>query len=183
MIWEALTKLALLGTERGQLPAEIQSALEQVGVDTSAAPEQQLLDAAALYHQLRRAGFPLLKAPQQALQAPSDDPRKQLPARAAWQLQHIVKGRYRGALTESLSLLERGKWQLPPEQLPTLFTYALKQPLFWQRLRPLIGPRGQWLLQQNPDWHQLAELEPAEEWGEADTEQQLMMLRYLRRRR
>jgi len=182
MIWEALTKLALLGTERGQLPPEVQSALEQVGVDMSAAPEQQLLDAAALYHQLRRAGFPLLTVPEQATKNPLDDPRNLPPARAARQLQHIVQGRYRGALNEFLSLLEQGNWQVPPEQLPTLFTYALKQPLFWQRLRPLIGPRGQWLLQQNPDWHELAELEPAEEWGEADTEQQLMMLRYLRRR-
>lgn len=182
MIWEALTKLALLGTERGQLPAEVKSALEQVGVDTSAAPEQQLLDAAALYHQLRRAGFPLLEVPEQASKNLLDDPRHPLPARAARQLQHIVQGRYRGALTEFLSLLEQGNWRVPPEQLPTLFTYALKQPQFWQRLRPLIGPRGQWLLQQNPDWHPLAEQPPAEDWHEQDIGQQLMMLRYLRRR-
>lgn len=182
MIWEALTKLALLGTERGKLPVEVEAALAKVGIDLSAPPEQQLLDAAALYHQLRRAGFPLLDAPERQVTKPAADSRQNVPTRAARQLQHIVQGRYSGALPEYLSLLEQGNWQIPPEQLPVMFSHALQQPGFWRKLRPLIGPLGHWLLLQNPSWHTLAELPPEENWEAASPAEQLMMLRHLRRR-
>jgi hypothetical protein len=182
MIWEALTKLALLGTERGQLPTEVQAALEKVGIDPNAPSEQQLLDAAALYHQLRRAGYPLQQVDKPLQQPPSESKRKPLPDRAARQLQHIIQGRYREALPEFLTLLEKGNWQLPPEQLPLLFDYALKRPVFWRKLRPLLDPIGYWLLRENPAWHALAERPAEEDWTAFETNEQLMMLRYLRYR-
>ncbi len=180
MIWEALTKLSLLGTERGQLPGEAQQALLRLGLEADAPPEQTVLEGLALYHQLRRAGYQ--PAPHEgSSDTPPPSGRRAVNAQAARILQHIVQGRYRDALPEYLRLIEAGGWQLPPEQLPALFYYAAKRPAFWDQLRPLLSARDHWLLRQNKDWQPLAERPPEDDWQECSPEERAMMLRYLRR--
>lgn len=181
MIWEALHRLALLGTVRGQLPEEVVSALEKVGLDSSRPAEQVLLEGAALYHQLQRAGFPLKPVPASQERAPLFELPHQPPA-AARQLRHIVQGNYQDALAEYLKLSAPLQRQLPPELLPDIFYYALKNPALWKQLRPLLSQRDHWLLRQNPDWSTLAEQPPVENWQSASALQRIWMLRYLRYR-
>ena len=61
MIWDELAKIALIGTERAQLSENTLSALAKLGINAEGNPAKAILEAAALYHSLRRAGFPLQK--------------------------------------------------------------------------------------------------------------------------
>lgn len=181
MIWDELCKLALLGTERGQLPPELLRNLEKIGVAMGNAPEQLLLESAALYHQFRRAGHPIsAPADLQSAAAVPQEGRPAMPARLARQMQHIMQGRFEGALPECLALAAEHGCQLPAEQLPALFDLAVKSESWWARIRPLLGPRSFWLLRQNPDWASLAECEPKADWSGLGRAELLPMLRRLR---
>jgi hypothetical protein len=179
MIWEALSKLALLGTERGQLPPEVLNALEQVGIQAAQAPEAVVLEGAALYHQLRRAGFPL--KPSEA--TPSVNPqssRGTAPPPVARQMEHIVRGNFREALPEALRLLQQAHLPLPPEHLPALLYKAAKKSDFWHALRPVLEPADFEFLRLNPDWAAIAERPPAAEWQNESQAARVQMLRHLR---
>jgi hypothetical protein len=179
MIWEALSKLALLGTERGQLPPEVLKALEQVGIQATQAPEEVLLEGAALYHQLRRAGYPL-----QQPEAPSDpilqSKQAAAPPQVARQMEHIVRGNFREALPEALQLLQQGNLPLPAEHLPALLYKAAKKPEFWLILRPILEPANFELLRLNPDWAAIAERPPAANCQNETQAVRVQMLRHLR---
>jgi len=179
MIWEALSKLALLGTERGQLPPEVLKALEQVGIQATQAPEAVVLEGAALYHQLRRAGFPL-----QQLEAPTtpmlQGKQAAAPPQAARQMEHIVRGNFREALPEALQLLHQANLPLPPEHLPALLYKAAKKPDFWYALRPVLQPADFELLRLNPDWSSIAERPPVADWQKETQADRVQMLRRLR---
>jgi len=179
MIWEALSKLALLGTERGQLPPEVLNALEQVGIQSTQAPEALVLEGAALYHQLRRAGFPL--------QQPEVPPAPMLqsnqavaPPRAARQIEHIVRGNFREVLPEALQLLQQTNLPLPPEHLPALLYKAAKNTDFWHALRPILQPADFEFLRLNPDWGSIAERAPVADWPNETQANRVQMLRHLR---
>ncbi len=162
MIWEALSKVALLGTERGQLPGPVKSALERIGLPANQAPEQLLLEGAALYHYLRKAGFPAAAGTRPAGLPGASTSLRQLPPAAARQLAHVVSGRFRGALPEALHLLHTGGYELPREHLPALANWGRNDPGLWQQARPLLSAFGFWLLRQNPEWSGLAETAPAD---------------------
>lgn len=160
MIWEALSKVALLGTERGQLPGQVKAALEQIGLPPNQAPEQLLLEGAALYHQLRKAGWPAAEGARPAGLPDAASGLRPLPSIAARQLEHIVAGRFRGVLTEAMGLLQSGGYELPREHLPALANWSRNKPRLWGQIRPLVSEFGFWLLRQNPDWGGLAETAP-----------------------
>ncbi|MEQ8702582.1 MAG: DUF5691 domain-containing protein [Phaeodactylibacter sp.] len=179
MIWEALAKLALLGTERGQLPHKVQEALGKVGIQTAQAPEAVLLEGAALYHQLRRAGFPLQKGAAATLR-PDTAKRPAMPPRAARQMEHVIRGNYRDALPEAFQLTAQAGYALPPEHLPALLYKAARRKNFWKALRPLLEPSDFEFLQLNPDWAGLTECPTAGDWSSLSQETRLQMLRHIR---
>ncbi len=159
MIWEAISKLLLLGTSRGQLPPQAIKALEQVGVNTQQPAEQLLLEALALYHQLRQAGFPYSKVPP-AESRPEDIQHHRYPPRLQRLFPHIFKGNYRQLLPEFIALCQEHKLPPPPEYWPQLFHMAVKAPTFWAGLRQAMPPFAHRLLLQNPDWQAIAESAP-----------------------
>lgn len=179
MIWESLSKLALLGTERGQLPLTVQEALSKVGIQMAQAPEAVLLEGAALYHQLRRAGFPLQKGEAVSPIGNKTD-RPAMPPRAARQLEHIIRGSFRPALPEAMRLIQKASYAIPPEYLPALLYKSAKQEAFWYTLRPVIAPVDFELLQVNPDWAPLAERQPEANSTSPKGQERLQTLRYLR---
>jgi hypothetical protein len=184
MIWEELSKIALIGTERAALSDETRAALAKLGVNVEEGDARALLEGAALYHPLRRASFPLASQSGEPVQlAPIEEPSSGLkpPApRAAQHLRLILSGRYAPALPEYLALCQSKQQGLPPEFLPALFRLALKHPAVWEALRPCLGAAAHWLLRQNPDWQALAEDPALEAWPKATMPQRQAMLRYLR---
>ncbi|MCB0585080.1 MAG: hypothetical protein KDD06_07140 [Phaeodactylibacter sp.] len=183
MIWEALIRIAIIGTERGTLPEPAQEALSRLGVDTEADPARAVLEGAALYHQLRRAGFPIGtfegELPLQAEAAPEG--KSPVSGRSARHLKLILEGRFRKALPEYLQLLKTHQKSIPPEHLSALFYFSLKSDALWRILQESLSPFCRWLLRQNPDWEALAGREDVESWPDAMHKEQLSMLRYIRR--
>ncbi|NRA50451.1 MAG: hypothetical protein HRU12_15065 [Phaeodactylibacter sp.] len=179
MIWEALSKLALLGTERGQLPKEVEDALAKVGVETAQEPEAFLLEGAALYHQLRRAGFPLRESSHLSGRDASVS-KPPMPVKSARQLEHIVRGNFRAALPEAIALIQQSGYAIPPEHLPALLYRSKKKPDFWLTLRPLLDAVDFEMLSLNPDWDTLSEEEPAKDWASIPQPKRIQMLRRVR---
>ena len=59
MSWQELTKIALLGTENTTFSNETLQALQALGIDVSKEAPLVLAEGAALYAQLKKAGFRL----------------------------------------------------------------------------------------------------------------------------
>lgn len=182
MIWEELVKIALIGTERGKLPEQATEALSRLGIDVESNPAQVVLEGAALYHQLRRAGFPI---PTYQGDTPvaideDEDNKAVVSIRSARHLKLILEGRFQQALPEYLHLLKQHQKRIPPEHLPTLFYFSLKSPPLWRIVQENLTPAGQWLLRQNPDWAALAVRPDVETWPDAVHEEQLAILRFIR---
>ncbi len=183
MIWEELTKIALIGTERSKLPEHILDALARIGVDAEADPARVVLEGAALYHQLRRAGFPVpdYKGEKPPEIEEGQDERAAVSARAARHLRLILEGRFQPALPEYLQLLKEQQKRIPAEHLPALLYLSLKSPQLWKTVQENLGADERWLLRQNPDWAPLADRPDVESWPDAAPEERLSMLRYIRR--
>jgi hypothetical protein len=183
MIWDELCKLALIGTDRLALSGQLQHALGRVGVLSEENPAQQVLEGAAVYYNLQRAGFPLAALPlaevEEVIISFPGHARRPATEAASRFLQIILSGRYSKALSECLSGFQKSAMRLPAEQLPTLFELSLGRPWFWKKIRPLLDARAYWLLLQNPAWQSLAIQPDTGKWAEGEG-QRAAILRYLR---
>lgn len=152
--WELLVKTALLGTERQSLPIKAnQTAVGQLLMQIdSTLPEQQLLDAAGvmgLYQQVGQRPSPTtLVNPQPA---PSETQLLCSPA-AARMLGQLLASHYRSVLPEFLKLLAQANQRIPAELLPALLSHGRRARLIQPLTLPVIGARGRWLAQYNPNW-------------------------------
>ena len=95
MIWEELTKIALIGTERGRLSDEVLESLSKVGIDTEGSPSRVLLEGAALYYTLRQAGFPLkeFRGQLQPAYEAGEDKRQVASSHSSRHLKHLIEGK------------------------------------------------------------------------------------------
>jgi len=155
MLWQKLSKIALLGTAQAGLAADVRQALEREGLDTDMPEEVVLLEGAALLGQLQKATLPLKKLEMDLPPAVASGDDRIISSRAAQHLRKILDGTFAPALSEFFYFLREYKKQLPPELLPALLDACLENPEFWQQVEPLLGERGEWLLTQNPKWQRL----------------------------
>lgn len=167
--------LAMVGTARGQLPAPagpLAPTLNAVQGD----PEGQLLGRAALAGLVRWAGQ--TASPLTDLPAPAPAETKMVaPARFARHFDAESK-----LLAEWLELCAQANWLLPPAQLPAVLDVARHRAELREGLRPVLGERGAWLAQFNPEWRFTPRAFSEEEWlemGEAQTQKE-MLFRTLR---
>lgn len=156
MIWYALVKTALIGTDRSTLAAEILSQLQQQGIDTNADAAHILLESAALYSQLRKAGFVLQNFNGQLPEAALVSAEIFCNQISIQHLNSILEGPYKKVLPEFIFVAVQAKKILPPEFLPDFFQLCLRNRTLWNTALPIIGNHGRWLLQQNSAWKRLA---------------------------
>ena len=181
MIWDELSKAALMGTDRYQLSEEVLAVLDKLGINTKEQAAQAVMEGAAIYYNIQRAGFPLEQM-ENIVEVPKFNTGKRLANGViARYFQLILSGRYLKVLPEILELCREHNIQLPAEQLPKFFDLSLGRPPFWQSLQPLLEERERWLLRQNPEWSSLADLPSDEGTSVVTVEEQAAMLRYLRR--
>jgi hypothetical protein len=153
--WQDLVKVSLLGAERAELSPAAVDFLTSLGISLPAESPEDLLEAAAVLTQFRKAGKPLTPFGEKL---PDPAPPEAAPLcgeRSTVHLQLILEGRYAPAMPEFLELLKKNGQILPPVCLPEIFEKSLSDEEFWLEIQPLIGARGQWLLRQNPDWQSL----------------------------
>jgi hypothetical protein len=152
--WDAMVAAAVLGTDRaGQIsaaPGDLAFATRDGGKS-----DALLLSAAAALNAYLRAGAAPVSLADPA-PATTSPPAGRLPGlAAAHQLVLILRERRDALLAEWCDLARRGGYAIPPQVLPSLLTRAQQEPKLRPLIEPILGPRGQWLAEQNPAWRGL----------------------------
>lgn len=179
MTWQELTKIALLGTENSTFSEQTLQALQAQGIDVSKEAPLVLAEGAALFSQLRKAGFRLENFNGELPKAAENSGEKICSIRSAHHLHLILNGPYGPILPEFFEVLIKNKKCLPPEHLPIL----LKRPdksKWIDFLEASLSTGGRWLLAQHPEWRILSE-KPSADWHTGSREERLLLLAYLRR--
>lgn len=163
-----------LGTARQTLPDAAREWIKQRdAVDPTADDAEHLLAAWAVNERLERlnGGTKIKLAP--SATAPADD--RALPSpKLNRGMQLVMRNTYPRLLPEVLRLLEDQKIQFPPFLLPELLELAVVQfdaePELTAAMLRAAGPRGQWLVNLNPEWEILSsDFDLAAAWATEDT--------------
>ena len=141
-----------MGTERKALSSELLAFLERYGVDTDLPDTELVLAATSFLSPIKRGAHEFPEFDGLAVPPLEEKTGDLISARSYRHLQKILDGTFRPALPEFISLMEQVGLQLPPESLGSLLDMAVRDRDLWDLLLPIIGPRGKWLLEQNPSW-------------------------------
>jgi len=165
MIWAELARIALIGTDQTAIPDKIVDLLAARGMDTSTSADQLLLDSAAVFNQMRKAGIIIPKYEGDVpTPTPISDTTKICSYRVIRILRKILNGTHPHALNEFLLHMVRQDKQLPPEFLPEIFEASLRDKAMWEVLAPRLDERARWLIQLNPEWEGLASPADGLDW-------------------
>lgn len=180
MSWKSLVKTALLGTERSNLPPETLAFLEAQGIDPQKEPTEVLLEAAALFSQMNKAGF-LLKDYEGGLpETIGENDEQACSPKSSHHLSLILDDTFAEALPEFIFHLNHNRKQLPPTSLPNLLEQCKEDRALWQKINPAIGKRGRWLMRLNPDWAILIAKPEISSWKTSQKAERIALLKHLR---
>lgn len=179
-MWKELSKIALLGTERSHLSEETKALLANHGIHMDAEETQILLESAAFFSQIKKAAFLLPKYEGKNIVAAEDSNEEIASPKSTHHLNLILNGDYERALSEFIAHLETNNKQLSPKNLPDLLNKCLESRAFWQKIKPAIGKRGWWLLEQNPAWQTLEQPPSPDTWAVGNKEERIAFLRFFR---
>lgn len=179
MPWQELAKIALLGTEHSTISERVLQTLQGQGIDVEQEQPSVLANAAALYAQLRKAGFALKRFGGEMPNPVEFSSEATCSFRSTNHLRLILDGKYSAALPEFIAhLLENGH-QLPAENLPNLLQRTDVNE-WWHAIQPAIGGSGKWLLSQHPVWKKMVERPEELSWDTGGREERLRLLQHLR---
>ena len=193
--WHDIVKLASLGLDRQSLllPKTESNVSKLLGQLDTADSERSLLSAAAILGLHQQAGHvPTVKAGDRI--APCvPDPFPFCSPRAAQHLQQMLAGEsanefanaFAKVLPEWLEAVTKAQQRVPSECLPPLLEWGRQHPQFRAILFPVLGKRGCWLAQQNPDWDYVRDfnIEPGTEaqmWQQGTSGMRQQVLQRLR---
>ena len=180
MPWQELTKIALLGTENSTFSGQTLLTLQAQGIDMGKEPPLVLAEGAALYTQLRKAGFQLEDFSGELPEEAEAASEKNCSLKSSHHLQLILDGKFAAVLPEFIFHLLGNEKIFPTEHLPALLQHpAVNQ--WWELVQPAIGPGGRWLLRQHPEWRLRLESPEDFNWNTGSREQRLALLRHLRK--
>jgi hypothetical protein len=177
--WNALLTTALLGTEQRKctvVAPEVEFLNSLPGVDPDGDHEGWVLLASAYAATYRRAGqIPPTMPPTQTL---TPAPVETKPYCSA-----LVAARIGGALIEIrtqepfleeilLALASKGRI-VPPYLLPDLLYWGQRSKQRRALIAPVVGERGQWLTQVNPEWKNALQFDPKEVADQAEAAHKL----------
>ncbi len=157
-ILKTLTVTALLGTQK-QTPAPIQAEgriadlLTAIQEDADASPAARLLRQAGVVSLCQQAGFLPTTAAVPATTAAPAETDTVAPSASFSLLTQIFESNYERLHVEALQYLSNKQLCLPPALLPTVLQLGQRLPAVKQRLAPVLGERGRWLISQNTAWH------------------------------
>jgi len=153
---EDLQTTLLLGTDRSSLTDGLQAYLREQGLNGQELPAEMAAEALVLHRQWTRAGFLIPVWTESIPQIQLQQAENECSAEAAHCLQAILDGRYPDALPEWVKLLLAAQQVLPRQALPALLQRCTQDPALWDTLKPALGERGHWLMQQHPLWIKLS---------------------------
>ncbi|MFK7980148.1 MAG: DUF5691 domain-containing protein [Saprospiraceae bacterium] len=180
MHWNELVKLALLGTDRSTLSPAMKAELQGYGIDTDKEITEVILESAALYAPLQKAGYEPKTWEQPLLAKSPEEELANCTKQSANHLRLILLGRYPYALAEFVQGMADYQKCLPFEFLPELLDKCTKDEFLWQKIAPIIGHRGDWLIGLNPVWQKLKVDTSQEKWEIGTKVERVVILRKLR---
>jgi hypothetical protein len=182
-----LQQLLKIGTARaGGAPLPSTADLTAL-LPASDAQESRLWLSLGAIDLWERSGFvPASAMPGQAQRAPApSDTTPRAPARAAALLARLEHVPHAAALlAEWLRLLQRHGGHLPVHILPKLLGTATGKPALRAQLLPVLGARGRWLAQVQPEWAWAADTaqDGTALWETGTLDQRVAVLQAWRRR-
>lgn len=182
MRWKELVKLALLGTDRSSLSAAMKAELRGYGIDTDKEITEVVLESAALYAPLQKAGYVPIKWEKDLMEKSSEEQLAPCTKSSANHLSLILMGRYPYALIEFVQTMANYQKCVPFELLPELLDKCTKDEVLWQQVQPIIGYRGNWLLDLNPIWQKLKVETSQEKWETGTKVERVAILKQSRRK-
>ena len=153
-LWEGLVATALVGTDRktpnlsnvegqlGQLLTQLDS--EEIN--------HQILGAAGAIAVSQKAGIQASEFSGQLPTPCPDDDQPLCPAKVHGLLETVVAGTHNRVLPELLTLIQSHGMRVSEQSIPMLLQLGRQRSELRDRIRAIVGQRGQWLAQQNPAW-------------------------------
>lgn len=182
----SLTQVALLGTERQNLPkpgagGPLNDLLKQVD---PAQRERALLTSAALVFGHEQAGRPAAPFSGEAVAAALPEEQARVSPPAGDLVLRILGGEHSNLLPEWLKMAAAAAQIAPPEVLPGLLAIGVTKPDWREDILHVLGQRGRWLAAQNPAWSWVAGAATKDDnlWQVGDRLARLLFLRLLRGR-
>lgn len=152
-IFQTIIKAFIVGTERHPLP---EKALAPLNISPSPDPAQTLMEALATTHLLKHAASLLaVAAPSATVPSSPADEATYCNDAAAKDLWFLLSGHHINALPEFVKLAAQNHLFVPPELLPELLERAARDANLVDKIRPVLGTRGEWLAHQNPEWSEV----------------------------
>ncbi len=154
-LWQNLVSAALVGTERQALtiPATDSPLGKVINRLDSKDCEGILLGAAGAIAIYQKAGK-LSIATTLSLTEPCS--LEDLPCCNPLAAQHLImmlNGEHNQVLPEWLNVAATVGKRVPPQCLPELLPLGKRQPYLQSAILPVLGKRGLWLAEQNPEWN------------------------------
>jgi len=179
MNWKTLVKIGLVGTNRSKVSEEMKKELQVMGIEEED-PARLVLKAAATISMMRKAGKQPADFDGNLPSIIQKNPTNICSKRAVQYLNMILKRNDLLILSEFLIILKKYNKSLPPEALPITLDKAVKTPKIWQTLSPVLGNRGRWLMDQNPDWAILDYTPSLDDWKNGNTKERVAYLSHQR---
>lgn len=160
---ENLVTAALLGTENYLLEpssnvdetSQIEILINKALTSTESSAESRLLSASALMFSYQRAGYiPLHVEDAGDFKQSEDDNRPVINEKLSQAFRQMTED-FPRLLNEWFKTIDQSAKKLPEDLLPELldFLTSHKQPVIESEiLKRVIGPRGEWLCNLNPEW-------------------------------
>jgi hypothetical protein len=178
MIFQELSKTTLLGTDNTTFSAELRRAFQEHGISEDQEASRMLAEAAALYSQVRKAGYVFNTFSGELDAQPIEEEKKTCSHQSLNHIRLLLEGSSDSLLPEFFHLLKTHGYNFPAQYLAVLLLRPDAQK--WvPSLLEILGEQGRWLLRQHPDWRNFIEM-PEVDWYAADLEERQLLLRYLR---
>lgn len=148
--FQTLLAAALIGTARTATPSHAGTPLsEPLNQISGRDAEGTLLARAAIAGLAAQAGRQPPQNPQPLPEPAPTETRREAPAQAARHLPLVMDTLL---LHEWITLCAQAVWHVPPTHLTELLDRARQDTTLRDLLRPVLGERGAWLVQFNPEW-------------------------------
>jgi hypothetical protein len=181
--WQALIETALLGTERKPFTPDFLPIALQVP-NAAASSEQALLQTAALAGNYLRAGSEPLAIILPDLPVCEPETQSYAPLSAVRLVQRLLDANLPGnqLLERCLKRFVESGWVVSPPLVIPLLEKLTKNPYaeLGQLVLSVIGTRGRWLAEQNPDWQFILPPDMASLWQHGTKEERNAIIGHYR---
>jgi hypothetical protein len=166
-MFDEIVKTLILGSSNlEELPKSVFNELRALGYDINSEKDntEQLLEALAVYAALLKTSstLPILNE-KDCLQKHPEEMLESGPNVLIALFEKVKSKEERLLLAEFFNLLVLKNWRIPEATLPDLLDLGIKQKDIRLSICKVIGERGKWLAEFNPDWNYVKENQLPEE--------------------